>query len=94
MTSTTIPSTMKAAYIEEFKKPMKVDSQRKVPSDLNEYDILVAIKAAGMYNTDESFFVIIANPLNSILFFPTQECVIRIYRCLKECTRKLDRLKA
>lgn len=47
---------MKAAYIEEFKKPMKVDSQRKVPSDLNEYDILVAIKAAGMYNTDESFF--------------------------------------
>lgn len=43
---------MKAAYIEEFKKPVKVDSQRKVPSDLKEYDILVKIKAASFFHTD------------------------------------------
>lgn len=43
---------MKAAVIEDFKKPMKVDMKRKVPSDLEEYDILVQIKAAGMCHTD------------------------------------------
>ncbi|UZJ55813.1 hypothetical protein CBS101457_005133 [Exobasidium rhododendri] len=51
-TTQTIPATMKCAYIDEFKKPMKVDTARKVPSDLSEYDILVSTKAAGMCHTD------------------------------------------
>lgn len=37
----TIPSHMKAAVIKAFKQPMEVDTKRKVPSDLEGYDILV-----------------------------------------------------
>lgn len=47
-----IPATMKAAYIADFKKAMQVDKERAVPADLDGYDILVQIKAAGMCHTD------------------------------------------
>lgn len=51
----TIPQTMKAAYIDDFKKGgIKLDTKREVPSDLKEYDILVQIKAAGMCHTGKS----------------------------------------
>jgi D-arabinose 1-dehydrogenase-like Zn-dependent alcohol dehydrogenase len=52
-TTQSIPATMKAAYIEGFKKPMKVDKQRKVPSDLEDYDILVQVKSAGECRCNE-----------------------------------------
>jgi propanol-preferring alcohol dehydrogenase len=54
MSSTqTIPATMKAAYIDDFKKPVQLDMKRKVPSDVKDYDILVQVKAASYCHTDK-----------------------------------------
>ena len=47
-----VPETMKAAYIKEWGKELAVDPRRKVPTELQDYEILVQIKAAGMCHTD------------------------------------------